>query len=182
MSTKRAVPNAILADTQNADMPIYTKKGDRGETGLFRGERVSKNSPVINALGSLDEANSWLGVVGGFKNIQKDLMTISSILAGAKLEFPQSKTKKLELEIDKLEKKLPKLKGFIIPEGKSAKVHFARALVRRAERAVVSLHSSRFLVRSSILVYLNRLSDYLFILARYPNIKEETALPLRTHL
>ena len=87
---KRAVPNATLADTQNARMAIYTKKGDRGKTSLFNGKKVSKNSPIIHALGSLDEANSWLGIVGGFTEIQKDLMTVSSILAGAKLNFSPS--------------------------------------------------------------------------------------------
>ena len=153
-------------------MTIYTKTGDKGETGLLEGKRLPKDSPIIHALGSIDEANSWLGVVGGFTEIQKDLMTISSIIAGAKLNFPLSKTKDLERKIDRLEKILPKLKGFIIPNGKNAKLHFARALIRRAERAVVSLHNSKFLVHSSILIYLNRLSDYVFTLARYSNFKE----------
>ncbi len=147
-------------------MPIYTKTGDKGETGLYgSGKRLSKNSPVIQALGSIDEANSWLGVAGGFTEIQKDLMTISSILAGAKLGFPSSKTKDLENKIDKLEKNLPKLKGFIIPHGKSAKLHFARALVRRAERAAIALSEVEGL-SLYILSYLNRLSDYLFMRAR----------------
>ena len=153
-------------------MAIYTKIGDKGKTFLFNGKKVSKNSFICEALGSLDEVNSWLGIVGGFTEIQKDLMTISSILAGAKLNFPLSKTKDLERKIDRLEKILPKLKGFIIPNGKNAKLHFARALIRRAERAVVSLHNSKFLVHSSILIYLNRLSDYVFTLARYSNFKE----------
>ncbi len=154
-------------------MTIYTKTGDKGETGLIGGKRLSKDSPIIHALGSIDEVNSWLGVVGGFKDIQKDLMTISSILAGAKFNFPLSKTKDLEKKIDKLEKKLPKLKGFVIPQGKSAEFHFARALVRRAERAVVALHCSPSTVHRSLLTYLNRLSDYVFTLARYSNFKEK---------
>ena len=95
-------------DIPNANMPIYTKKGDKGKTFLFNGKKVSKDSPIINALGSLDEVNSWLGIVGGFTEVQKDLMTLSSILAGAKLNFPLSKTKDLERKIDKLEKLLPK--------------------------------------------------------------------------
>jgi len=154
-------------------MAIYTKKGDRGETGLIGGKRLFKNSPIIHALGSIDEVNSWLGVVGGFKNIQRDLMTISSILAGAKLIFPLSKTKDLEKKIDKLEKKLPKLTGFIIPSGSDAKLHFARALIRRTERSIVAipkiLHTN-----PNILCHLNRLSDYLYILARYINFKKGT--------
>lgn len=129
------------------------------------GKKLSKNSPVINALGSLDEANSWLGVVGGYGEIQKDLMTISSILAGAKLDFPKSKTTQLEKEIDKLEKKLPKLKGFVVPGGKGAKLHFARALIRRAERAAIALSEAEGL-SLGILAYLNRLSDYLYVVAR----------------
>jgi len=154
-------------------MPNYTKNGDKGETGLYGGKRVSKDSAIINALGSLDEANSWLGVVGGFAEIQKDLMVISSILAGARLDFPISKTEDLEKKIDKLENPPPKLKGFVVPAGKGAKLHFARALIRRAERAVVALHYSRFTVHQSLLTYLNRLSDYIFTLARYSNFKEK---------
>jgi len=155
-------------------MSIYTKKGDRGETGIFNGKRLSKDSLLIEAIGVIDEVNSWLGVVGGLEEIQKDLMTISSILAGADLKLPLTKTKKLEREIDRLDKILPPLKHFILPGGGSvgAKLHFARALVRRAERAVVSLHRSKFIVHSSILAYLNRLSDYLFMKAREENFKE----------
>ena len=152
-------------------MSIYTKKGDRGKTGLLWAGRISKNSPVINALGTLDEANSWLGVVGGFAEIQKDLMVISSILAGARLDFPISKIEDLEKKIDKLEKILPKLKGFVVPQGRGAKLHFARALVRRAERAVVAIPNLSA-VRYPLLTYLNRLSDYLYVLARYINFKE----------
>ena len=148
-------------------MSIYTKVGDGGKTFLFNGKKVSKNSCICEALGSIDEVNSWLGVIGRFRNIQKDLMIASSILAGAKLEFPLSKTKDLEKKIDKLEKILPKLKGFTIPGGSGAKLHFARALIRRAERAAVALHRSPSTVHCSLLTYLNRLSDYVFILARY---------------
>lgn len=158
-------------DIQNAEMAIYTKIGDKGKTLLFNGKKVSKDSLIINALGSLDEVNSWFGMIGGFGGVQKDLMTISSILAGAKLDFPLSKTKDLEKKIDKLEKILPKLKGFVIPQGKSAELHFARALIRRAERAVVALHRSPSTVHCSLLAYLNRLSDYVFTLARYINFR-----------
>ncbi len=165
MFTKKAVPNAMLVDIQNAEMAIYTKIGDKGKTFLFNGKKVLKNSPICEALGSLDEVNSWLGIVGGFTEIQKDLMTVSAIAAGAKLNFPLSKTGNLEKEIDKLEKILLKSKGFIIPSGKSAKLHFARALIRRAERAVVAVPNLSA-VRSPLLTYLNRLSDYVFMKAR----------------
>ena len=150
-------------------MSIYTKVGDGGKTFLFNGKKVSKNSSICEALGRLDEINSWLGVLGGLTGIQKDLMTVSSIVAGVKLNFPISKTKDLEKKIDKLEKILPKLKGFVVPQGEGAKLHFARTLIRRAERAVVALHSSPSTVHCSLLAYLNRLSDYLYVLARYIN-------------
>lgn len=152
-------------------MVIYTKKGDRGKTFLFNGKKVLKNSPICEALGNLDEVNSWFGVVGGLKEIQKNLMMISSILAGTKLQFSESKTKELEMEIDKMERKLPKLRGFIIPGGKRSKLHFARALVRRAERSIVALPNILH-TNPDILSYLNRLSDYVFTLARYSNFKE----------
>lgn len=152
-------------------MSIYTKKGDNGETDIFNKKRVSKDSLVINALGALDEANSWLGVVGGFTQIQKNLMVVSSLIAGAKSEFPRSKTTRLEKEINQLEKKLPKLTDFIVPAGKGAKLHYARALVRRAERAVVAIPN---LSVYPLLAYLNRLSDYLYLKAREISSKNAT--------
>ncbi|MDP3994902.1 MAG: cob(I)yrinic acid a,c-diamide adenosyltransferase [bacterium] len=150
-------------------MSIYTKKGDKGKTSIFNGKRLSKDSLLIEAIGSMDEANSWLGVIGGFEDIQKDLMTISSILSGAKVDFSLSETEKLEKEIDGLEKKLPKLKGFTIPGGSGAKLHFARTLVRRAERGLVSLEIKNY--KLEILAYMNRLSDYLYMKAREENFK-----------
>lgn len=154
-------------------MSIYTRKGDRGETGLYKGGGESKNSLRIEAIGAIDEANSWLGITGGFEDIQKNLMTISSILAGADLKLPSTKTKKLERGIDGLEKLLPPLKNFILPGGGKigAQLHYARTLVRRAERAVVGL-SKKEKVKPEILVYLNRLSDYLYIKAREENFKK----------
>lgn len=154
-------------------MSIYTKKGDKGKTCLFKGDRISKDSPRIGAIGTVDEANSYLGVIGGFEEIQRDLMTISSILAGAKLKFSSVKSKKLEKEIDKLDKILPPLKHFILPGGSEigAKLHFARTLVRHAECIVVGL-SKKERVKLEILVYLNRLSDYLYMKAREENFKK----------
>ena len=119
-----------------------------------------------------------MGIISQVKEIQKDLFVIGSILAGSELKFFRSKTKKLEKTIDKLEGELPVLKNFIIPGGSkdSAYFQYARALARRAERRVVAL-SKVERVKPQILSYLNRLSDYLFILARYANfgegIKEE---------
>ena len=103
-----------------------------------------------------------MGLVGGLEEIQKDIMTVCSILAGAKLKFPNSKTEDLEIKIDVLEKELPPLDHFIIPKGQ---LMYGRALVRRAERSLVKLSKSQK-VNSEILKYVNRLSDYLFMLAR----------------
>ncbi len=162
-------------------MAIYTKRGDKGETSLYdknsrQNIRVSKDSLRIEAIGAIDELNSYLGVASAdLKDIQRDLFTIGSILAGAKLRFPKSKIKKLEKVIDKLEGTLPVLKNFILPGGiqTAANLQYARALCRRAERAIVRLE----IKNQEILAYINRLSDYLFMLARKANydvgIKEE---------
>lgn len=176
---------------------IYTKKGDKGTTGTFLG-RMSKADNLAEALGAIDELNSWIGMVrvspspfgypplklrggtkGGdiFKNIQTNLMVINSILAGStKFKFNNKETKKLEKIIDKLTKDLPELKNFIYPVGN---LQLARAVCRRAERKVVKLEqeSGRTGEYKNILQYLNRLSDALFMMARHHNrqlgIKEE---------
>jgi len=169
-------------------MSIYTKRGDKGETCLIGskdgGKQVSKDSLRICAIGAVDELNSCVGIVRSFsedkgsdkklKVIQSDLLTAGSILGGSELKFYNSKTKKLEKEIDGLEKKLPKLTNFIIPNGTkiASFLHFARTLSRRAEREVVALSRIEE-VKPQILVYLNRLSDYLFTLARNENHKSE---------
>jgi cob(I)alamin adenosyltransferase len=162
-------------------MAIYTKKGDRGETSLFKGSRVPKNSLRIRVIGAIDEVNSYLGVIISesleikkeISEIQRNLFTIGSILAGAPLRFPKVKTKKLERELDRLEGTLPVLKNFILPSGEkvAAKLFFARTLVRRAEREVALLNSKEPL-KPEILVYINRLSDYLFMVGRRENFKK----------
>lgn len=162
-------------------MAIYTKKGDRGETSLFgKKDRVSKDSLRVCTMGAIDEANSFLGItlsenpeLKELKKIQKDLFSIGAILAGAHLRFPKTKTKRMEKRIDGIEGKLPALKNFILPGGTktSANLFFARTLVRRAERKLVSLNKKDPL-KPEILVFINRLSDYLFILAREVNYEE----------
>jgi cob(I)alamin adenosyltransferase len=104
------------------------------------------------------------------EKIQRDLFTIGSILAGANLRFYSTKTKYLEKEMDKMQRKLLKINHFILPGGIStgAQLYFARALARKAERAVVALNNKQE-IRPQILVYLNRLSDFLFVLARTTN-------------
>jgi cob(I)alamin adenosyltransferase len=178
-------------------MAVYTKRGDKGQTSLYDGKnvqdkRVSKNSLVINAIGSVDEANSYIGVVRSetekeidiekhLIQIQSDLFTIGSILAGAesdsagaKLELRRDRVTEIEKEIDEMEETLPVLTGFILPGGRlSSHLHFARSLVRRAERSLVELSesSNTHFPLTDILVYVNRLSDYLFMLARKVNFE-----------
>lgn len=174
-------------------MAIYTKKGDKGKTSLYdetsaQKERVSKDALKIRAIGAIDELNSFLGVVVSFseslnltrrvKEIQRDLFTIGSILAGSNLRFFKTKTKRFEKAIDEIEGRLPPLKNFILPGGSKLASYFqyARSLARRAEREVVALNEVSP-VKPQILEYLNRLSDYLFMLARDANyragVKEE---------
>lgn len=142
-------------------MKIYTKTGDGGTTALFKGLRVKKSNKIIEALGAIDELNAWIGMINlPLEDIQEDLQAICSQIAGFK-SLKSLNVKKLEIEIDKIQKKLPELKGFILPKGK---IHVARAVCRRAERRVV------FLKNKNILKYLNRLSDYLFVLARWNSI------------
>lgn len=171
-------------------MAIYTKTGDKGKTSTFGGKRVSKSSKPINAIGAVDELNSFLGIVlAGARQdikilrykdiekkileIQKNLFTINAILAGAKLVFPKDAVKGLEKQIDEWEGDLPVQKNFLIYGGTktAAQIYFARALARRAERSLVSfkIPDSRF----QILVYMNRLSDYLFMLARIINFRKK---------
>jgi cob(I)alamin adenosyltransferase len=169
-------------------MGIYTRKGDKGETGLISSDkskktRVSKSSSIIEAIGSIDEANTSLGLAASFvknkkikikiEKIQKHLFEVGSILAGAKLQIDKNLVVEMEKEIDEMDKIIPKLTHFIIPGGgKGGSLLFmARTFVRRAERRVVSL--PKILISNSyILVYLNRLSDYLFTLARWMNFRE----------
>lgn len=167
-------------------MVIYTKKGDKGETGLYSSTaekiRVSKNSLRIHALGSIDELNSYLGVIVAHSEdkklrktlvgIQRDLLTIGSILGGSKLKFLGGKTRQFETIIDKLDAKLPPLKNFILPGGNqvASELHYARSVARRMERVIVSLNEEEK-VKSLILVYINRLSDFLFMLARNENFQ-----------
>jgi len=170
-------------------MVIYTKKGDRGTTSLYdktsaQRERVSKTSLVVHALGTIDELNSYLGICVSacenpkisdlIKNVQKNLLRVGTIIAGSGLSFSKSETSKLEKIIDDLEGKLPVLKNFVVPGGSqlSAHLHYSRALSRRAERRVITLSNPPAggkKLSPQILSYMNRLSDFLFMLAREAN-------------
>ena len=168
-------------------MPIYTKKGDKGETGLFKkvdgkSVRVSKSSCNTRAIGAVDEIDSFLGIIisvsespdlqNRLTRVQNNLLTIGSILAGSHLVILPSETRKLEKEIDEFDKTLTPLTNFIYPGGvlTASLLQFARTLARKAEREVVGLNEVEK-VPSGVLKYLNRLSDYLFTLARAQNQK-----------
>ena len=168
---------------------LYTRTGDLGETALFGGDRVPKDHPRVEAYGSVDELNSALGVAVSFirqrriaaalQSVQNELFNIGSELAGEsgpKAERgrmfidPEGKIAGLERLIDEYDAKLPPLRTFILPSGSraGALLHLARSVCRRAERAVVRL-SRQEDVNPHLIVYLNRLSDLLFVLARYVN-------------
>lgn len=150
-------------------MAVYTKTGDKGKTGTFGGKRVSKSSKLISTIGAIDELNSFLGIIGGLTGIQQNLFTINAILTGAKLKLPSDAVKELETEIDKIEGSIPVQKNFLIYGGtkKATQLYFARALCRRTERELVNMTAN-----STILIYINRLSDYLFMKAREENFKK----------
>jgi len=170
-------------------MKIYTKKGDKGQTGLIGGTRVPKHSLRINAYGTVDELNSFLGIIRDraisdlFKEeiifVQDRLFTLGSLLAvdpeKSKMELPQiheSDIERLEKSIDKMETELPPMKNFILPGGHETVsfCHISRCVCRRAERLVVEL-DEKFSQNPLIIAFLNRLSDYLFVYGRYVSLK-----------
>ena len=168
-------------------MKIYTKTGDGGTTSLIGGTRVSKAHLRIEAYGTVDELNSYIGLCKDLlqgmqtdsilQEIQDRLFTIGSALAcdpekETKMKIPDLKEDDitlLENEIDKMNDSLPAMKSFILPGGHPtvSHVHVARCICRRAERNCVRLQLEKNEVEPIITKYLNRLSDYLFILARY---------------
>lgn len=171
-------------------MRIYTRSGDKGTTSLVYGKRVSKNDLRVEAYGTCDEANSMIGLALSFLNDvewdKKDeflnrLYRVQTILfhVGAELSTPKDREvawklkekhiKELEDHIDEWSESLPPLTQFILPSGHSASsaLHLARTVVRRAERMAVSVQDE--LQNTLAISYLNRLSDYLFVAARYVN-------------
>ncbi|MFP4441128.1 MAG: cob(I)yrinic acid a,c-diamide adenosyltransferase [Chloroflexaceae bacterium] len=169
-------------------MKIYTKTGDKGETGLFGGERVSKDALRVRAYGEVDELNAMLGVVrthgldpqldAALIQVQNELFVLGSDLAtpGEAKYIPRMSEEpvgRLEQEIDQFETELEPLKNFILPGGTpaGAYLHLARTICRRAERSVVTLNSQE-MINQAALHYLNRLSDWLFTLARLANTRQ----------
>ncbi len=175
---------------------IYTKTGDKGETSLFGGKRVSKADPRVEAYGTVDELNSAIGIAIAeaqnsklkaqnnssklkteLEKIQNDLFDIGSTLANPKakpIERLEKRVEDFETMIDEMTKELPELRNFILPGGgmSGSQLHFARTICRRAERRIVEL-SQKDSVDKSIVMYFNRLSDLLFTMARFVNHKEK---------
>ena len=174
-------------------MKIYTKTGDHGETGLFGGGRVPKDALRIEAYGTVDELNAFLGLAvhhcissdltARLERVQGELFQLGADLATpmeAKTDYitrlDEAPIQRLEAEIDEWETLLPPLTSFILPGGSEpgAVLHIARTVCRRAERRVAALSRTES-VNPQVLVYLNRLSDWLFVLARLVNHRQNTA-------
>jgi cob(I)alamin adenosyltransferase len=174
------------------DMKIYTKTGDQGQTGLFGGGRVSKDDPRVEAYGDVDELNAVLGLARALEMmpridevlvpIQRDLFSIGALLSTpdlekmhdhlAKAQVDDGRIRELEQAIDACDRELEPLRAFIVPGGtsKAAALHVARTVCRRAERRVIHLQRN-VEIPQIVVVYLNRLSDLLFTLARVANTR-----------
>ena len=174
-------------------MKIYTRTGDDGTTGLFGGGRVAKDHPRVAAYGDVDELNAVIGMVRAtgpedffdplFATIQRDLFSIGGQLATpdpekvqaalAKAQLSPDRVAEFERVMDQADQELPPLRAFVLPAGtaKAAALHLARTVCRRAERSLVAL-SAEAAVPELFVMYLNRLSDLLFTLARLANHRE----------
>jgi cob(I)alamin adenosyltransferase len=167
---------------------IYTRTGDKGETGLVGGNRTSKGSLRVQAYGDIDELNSVLGLARTFskdkeissllERLQRDLFIVGADLASPRTEDHATRvtgemTVTLEKNIDTFQQELRPLKAFILPGGAEtgALLHFARTVARRAERSIVALNKTESL-NENLIPYMNRLSDLLFVMARLANHRE----------
>jgi len=167
-------------------MKLYTKTGDKGETGLIGGTRVPKNDVRLEAYGTVDELNSFVGMLTTYEMpdedrlflrlIQNNLFVVGSFLATdlTKVElksesvFKSENIEKIEHEIDRLDSKLSNLSSFVLPGGvqSAAASHICRTIARRAERRLFDMKNT-YNIDNQILVYFNRLSDYFFVLSRH---------------
>ncbi len=182
---------------------IYTKTGDKGATSLIGGVRVPKNHIRIEAYGTVDELNSYLGMVGDstqeseikewLREVQDRLFTIGSVLATnpdkeVKMKLPDlhdADIEWLEQRIDKMNEVLPEMRSFILPGGNlaSSTAHVARCVCRRAERICVGMMQDEEYVPELVVKYLNRLSDFLFVLARYiSHLNNAEEIPWRARI
>ncbi len=161
---------------------VTTKTGDDGSTGMADGSRLSKSSCLVSALGEIDELNSWIGLLASssqlkqevelLRKIQNDLFNIGGCLAmRSNIGLNKKKIEWLEEKINDLNKELPSLDNFILPGGHkdSSKAQIIRAVCRRSERSLV-MASETELINKNCIIYINRLSDFLFVLARKINI------------
>jgi cob(I)alamin adenosyltransferase len=161
---------------------IYTRGGDKGETSLGDGSRVSKLDPRVAALGDVDELNSFVGWAGGLDRIQNELfdlgadLSVPFVVGDERLRIDDEAISRLEQEIEETNASLPELKSFVLPGGseRAARLFLARAVCRRAERVVLAVPDTNPLAA----VYLNRLSDLLFVLARAENAEAGVEGPL----
>lgn len=174
-------------------MPIYTRTGDKGKTTLANRKKMSKADLRIEALGTIDELNSMIGVVLSVTSnkrqeirselieIQNDLLKIGSNLANPQVSSQKlavsslsKRVKEFEGFIDEMTQQMPKLSNFILPGGgkTGAMLHLARAVCRRTERRIVEFNSKKK-IDDNIIIYLNRLSDLLFTMARFANFQEK---------
>ena len=174
---------------------IYTKGGDAGYTSIVGSKRVKKSSCIIEAIGNVDELNAFLGLIAYYLkpnhkniilNIQNDLFDIGADIATPlnkkknNIRLRKNQTMNLEKEIDKINSKLKPLTSFILPGGNeiSSWLHLARTINRRCEISIVKL-SEKSKINLEILKYINRLSDFLFVLARQSNKNEILWIPLK---
>lgn len=171
---------------------VYTATGDRGMTSLVGGKRVAKNDVRIEAYGTIDELNSFIGLLDNLHNIPSDMKEFLKVIQnklfniGAYLATDNQPASapvagldaddiaRIEHEIDVLDSELPPMTNFILPGGSriSSLAHVCRTIARRAERRIVEL-SNTALVNEQVLIYINRLSDYFFVLARFNNIHNQ---------
>jgi cob(I)alamin adenosyltransferase len=173
-------------------LKIYTKTGDKGETGLYGGKRVRKDNLRVMAYGDVDETNAAIGIARSYiqegssgsrevlnfidsvlETVQNKLFAVGAVLSGSEdqnFSIKDSDIEYLEKCIDHIDELIPPIKAFILPFGTdlSARLHLARTVARRAERSIVALSGSEQ-VNPNVLVYANRLSDFLFTLARFAN-------------
>ncbi len=163
---------------------VITKTGDDGTTGMADGTRKNKSDYLIGAIGELDELNSWIGKIISFEETKVDKQILidiqhclfeigGSLSMGTEGSLTLDDIESLEVTINKYNAELPELDNFILPGGhqSSADIHIARAVCRRCERSMVKIKESNNLNKNN-LVYINRLSDFLFILARTVNLRE----------
>ncbi|HEX4124241.1 MAG TPA: cob(I)yrinic acid a,c-diamide adenosyltransferase [Tepidisphaeraceae bacterium] len=177
-------------------MKIYTRTGDKGTTGLIGGSRVSKSDPRIECTGDIDELNAAIGVAtaalgaehralaDALGTVQNELFVLGALVAAphptptakALPELDETMITRLEMQMDAADAELPPLKQFILPGGGevAARLHFARTVCRRAERQLVRFSQDRPVPPLSV-IYLNRLSDWLFVQARWANHREGIA-------